>query len=143
MMTMQEFERLARTWGGDIARWPSDRRLQAEALSASPEAQAALEEARRFDAQIAGAAPEIAAERVGQVMFGVVNAIGAGRRPIRTAMFPLRWLMPATGFACAAFIGVSLALTHPVDLMRRPADAGTIFSLLLDSTSHEPDWTIQ
>lgn len=53
-MTLEEFASLAEAWGGDIARWPGDRRIAARRLLvASPEARRALAEAAALDRLLA------------------------------------------------------------------------------------------
>jgi hypothetical protein len=138
-MTINEFIRLAQIWGGDIARWPDDARAEAEILAKSAHAQAILAEARALDRGIDSLAPEISPTRVDRAIYGVVNAIAMPTRPPTRSATWLRWLVPTTSLACAALIGVSLAVSHPVELVRRPADPGMIFTLLLDSASPEQD----
>ena len=76
-MTIDEFRKLADTWGGDIARWPAQLRPDAEALAGTPAATAALEAARRLDRSIAGAAPAIDADRINRALLNVATAIAA------------------------------------------------------------------
>lgn len=145
-MTLDEFTVLTQTWGGDLSRWPPAKRAQAAALAATPPAQAILAEAARLDRRIESLAPHVSDERAARAMFAVVNAIAeaqpARRRPARGRAW-LAWLVPATSVAGAAVIGLSLATSVPVDLMRRPADAGMLMSVLIDTVSQDQDWVTQ
>lgn len=54
MLTLKRFKALAESYGGDLARWPDERRDEAHQLLAqSTQAQTILAEARRLDAAIA------------------------------------------------------------------------------------------
>jgi hypothetical protein len=144
-MTLDELKALAETWGGDIARWPERTRGEADALAQTPAAREVLEEARRLDRLIAGAAPEIDDDRVNRAMFQVATRLAAApvsvpARP-RFGLLPLtRWLAPAASFACAAVVGASLAFVHPLALARPPGHAGNVLTLLLDAALLDHDW---
>jgi hypothetical protein len=144
-MTIDEFRQLAQTWGGDIARWPSHRRTEAEAIARMPAEAAILEEERRLDRLIAASAPEIATDRIDRAVFGVALAIAAdGARPPAPRLARPRlarwWLVPAAGMACAAIVGVSLGVTYPLSSLRPAAEATNVLSVILDGDSLEPNW---
>jgi hypothetical protein len=144
-MTLDEFKALAETWGGDIARWPERTRGEAGTLAQTPVAHEVLEEARRLDRLIAGAAPDIDDDRVNRAMFHVATTLAAAPVPAparsRFTRVPLtRWLAPAASFACAAIVGASLAFVHPLTPGRPPANAGSVLTLLLDAALLDHDW---
>ena len=137
-MTIDEFKTLAEAWGGDIARWPPHLRAAAQALAQTPVGMAALDEARRLDRLIATATPEIGAERINRALFNVATAIAAVDRPrSRVARW---WLVPAASFACAAMVGISLGVMHPLSSLRRSADATSVLSIILGDDSIETSW---
>jgi hypothetical protein len=147
-MTVDEFTRLADAWGGDVERWPEATRLAAQTLASTPEGAAILKAASELDEAIAHLAPDIADERVGRAMFAVINTIAmpAAAKPPRRRWFAtpgLTWLVPATGFACAAFLGVSLATRLPVDLTHRPADAAALMAVLIDTATQDQEFMSQ
>jgi hypothetical protein len=132
-MTIDEFQQLAQTWGGDIARWPPHRRTEAEAIARMPAEAVILEEARRLDRLIAASAPAIATNRIDRATLGVAMAVAAdGARPAAPRLarprlarprLARRWLVPAASIACAAVVGVSLGVTYPLSSLRRAADS--------------------
>jgi len=141
-MTLEEFKRLAETWGGDMARWPEASRAAAEALAQTADARQILEDARQLDRLIDAAAPEISEDRVSRAIGAVTIRLAAPERP-RFALLPLtRWLVPATSFACAAAVGASFAFIQPLNI-GRPQSDGAILTLLLDSALLEHDWVVR
>jgi hypothetical protein len=144
-MTVDEFTRLADAWGGDVERWPEAKRLAARNLASTPEGAAIIDAACELDETIARLAPDIADERIGRAMFAVVNSIAAPEKPRRRwfASSGLTWLVPATGFACAALVGVSLAARLPVDLTHRPADAAALMAVLIDTATQDQEFMSQ
>lgn len=147
-MTLDEFTRLADAWGGEVERWPEATRLAAQSLASTPEGAAILKAACELDETIARLAPDIGDERVGRAMFAVINTIAAPAPAIPPARrwfgsSGLAWLVPATGFACAAFLGVSLAARLPVDLTHRPADAAALMAVLIDTATQDQEFMSQ
>jgi hypothetical protein len=145
-MTVDEFTRLADAWGGDVERWPEATRLAAKSLASTPEGAAILKAASDLDAAIASLAPDIADERVGRAMFAVINTIATPSEPAHRGWFAsagLTWLVPATGFACAALVGVSLAAHLPVDVTHRPADAAALMAVLIDTATQDQEFMSQ
>ena len=139
-MTIDEFKTLAEAWGGDIARWPPHLRAAAQALAQTPIGRAALDEAQRLDRLIATATPEIGAERINRALFNVATAIAAADRPPPRSRVARWWLVPAASFACAAVVGISLGVTHPLSSFQRSADAASVLSIILGDDSIEPNW---
>jgi hypothetical protein len=139
-MTIDEFKTLAEAWGGDIARWPPHLRAAAQALAQTPIGRPALEEAQRLDRLIATATPEIDAERINRALFHVATAIAAADRPPPRSRVARWWLVPAASFACAAMVGISLGIMHPLSSLRHSADATSMLSILLGDDSIETGW---
>jgi hypothetical protein len=139
-MTIDEFKTLAVAWGGDIARWPPQLRAAGQALAQTPLGMAALDEARRLDRLIATATPEISAERINRALFNVATAIAAADRPPPRSRVARWWLVPAASFACAAVVGVSLGIMHPLSSLRHSADATSVLSIILGDDSIETSW---
>jgi hypothetical protein len=139
-MTIDEFKTLAEAWGGDIARWPAHLRAAAQALAQTPIGRAALDEAQRLDRLITTATPEIGAERINRALLNVATAIAAADRPAPRSRVARWWLVPAASFACAAVVGISLGVTHPLSSFQRSADAASVLSIILGDDSIEPNW---
>jgi len=134
-MTLDEFRRLAETWGGDIARWPEPERREAEALARDPAAAAILAEASRLDRLATRAAPEVSERRAGDAMAAVTMRLAAERQATATPqrLFALpRWLAPATALACAAVLGVFIGLVYPA--ISPNVAEGLMFGALLDDS---------
>src|SRR5262245_3989590 len=110
-MTLDEFRRLAESWGVDVTRWPPDARAQAEPLARRAEGAAILAALAPLDRRIAAAAPDVSQERVGRAIHGVVTRLAADQP--RRAMLP-RWLVPAAGLAGAVALGVLLGVVEPM-----------------------------
>jgi hypothetical protein len=108
-MTPQAFHRLLESHGGDPARWPAEKRNDAEALLAiSSEARSALADAQRLDALILAAAPAPAkpsAALMGRVMADAAWLAGGN------GAFDWRALLrPRPAFAGAMALSLGLAL---------------------------------
>lgn len=145
-MTLEEFRRLADTWGGDVERWPAQRRLEARQCAATEEGVSILADARRLDALLAEA-PEVTSDRAGRAAFAVAQRIaaeGVGRsRQGASALSNWRlpnWLMPAASMACSALIGISLATMMPY---RQSDDPMLVLSAILDSGSMATTWMMR
>jgi hypothetical protein len=140
-MTLEEFERLAGAWGGDTARWPENVRAEAELLARQPEAQAILAEFRHLDLLLAEAAPSIPRARIDDAIHGVVTRLAAPERRVRLAERLPRWLIPATGLACAVALGVLIAVAEPL-LGDQTDDMRTILTSIFDAGAAEQGWKI-
>lgn len=80
-MTLEEFVTLAEAWGGEIARWPAERRVAARRLLlVSPEARRALAEAAALDRLLAQ--PEAPGDKAAADAL-VDRIVGAARRTPR------------------------------------------------------------
>ena len=117
-MTMAEFEQLVAAWGADPARWPAERRAEAQALAAEDTAaEALLRDARRLD-WLLDAAP-LGGFAEGDVDGIVRHAVGADAAGFR---WPLRHLAAqAAALAACAALGVILGLS---DVGPAPDDTG-------------------
>lgn len=105
-MNTQEFRRFADAYGGDISRWPQDRRDAALALAAEPWAREMLAQARQTDALVAVSPAHVSPSRVGRAIGGVM-----ARLPQRTPVWRRiprsgRLALQTTAFALAAVLGI-------------------------------------
>jgi hypothetical protein len=145
-MTLEEFHRLADTWGGDIERWPAQRRVEARQCAATEEGASILADAQRLDALLAEA-PDVTSDRAARAAFAVVQRIAAegegGSRQgawwLPNWRFP-NWLMPAASVACSALIGISLATMVPY---RQSDEPTLLLSAILDSGSMATTWMVR
>jgi len=147
-MTLEEFRRLADTWGGDIERWPVPRRVEARQCAATEEGASILAGAQRLDAMLA-TAPDVAPERAARAAFAVVQRIAAegvgGSRQGPSRQGPSRqgswvlsnWWMPAASVAGSALIGISLATMMPYGGSDEPT---IVLSAILDTGSMAASW---
>src|SRR5262249_28181282 len=139
-MTLEEFRRLADTWGGDIARWPAPARAAAQRHAATAEGAAILVEAQRLDALLA-TAPDVTSERASRAAFAVLQRIAAGREDRRgywrAPPWLAHWLVPVASVACSAVIGISLATMAPFGHTEQTT---IVLSEILDSGSMTPSW---
>jgi hypothetical protein len=140
-MTLEEFRRLADTWGGDVDRWPPRTQSAARQHAATKEGAEILAQARQLDAWLA-AAPVVAPDRAVRAAFAVVQRIAAGGAvPTRPAGWWRRtWLMPVAGLAFSALMGVSLATLAPYGGSARSTSA---LSAILDTGSLPALWVIR
>jgi anti-sigma factor RsiW len=137
-MTLDDFERLAGTWGGDVARWPEHLRAEAAAMARAPEAAAVLAEARELDQLLNDAAPEIADARIDRAIRRVT--VRLAQDTVQPSRAPRGWLgtlaenwfAPAAGFACAALIGMLLGVADPLGTEQGEDDVHTMISMILD-----------
>ncbi|WP_394694201.1 hypothetical protein [Hyphobacterium sp.] len=96
-MDMKEFESLAESWGGDIARWPEAVRPAAAALlEAEPSAAACLREAAQLDAILAEEMPVPASDLLERRIM----------RAFPKPAFDADWRRPAVAAAAALVIGL-------------------------------------
>ena len=142
-MTLEEFRRLADTWGGDIERWPVPRRVEARQCAATEEGASIVAGAQRLDAMLA-TAPDVAPERAARAAFAVVQRIaaegvgGSRQGPSRQGSWVLsNWWMPAASVAGSALIGISLATMMPYGGSDEPT---IVLSAILDSGSMTAGW---
>jgi len=140
-MTLEEFRRLADTWGGDIDRWPPRTQGAARQRAATREGTEILAQAGQLDAWLAGA-PVVATDRAARAAFAVVQRIAAeDPAPMRPAGWWRRtWLMPVAGFAFSALMGVSLATLAPYGGSDRSA---SVLRAILDTGSLPGLWVIR
>ncbi|RAI38497.1 hypothetical protein [Rhodoplanes roseus] len=141
-MTIDEFRRLAETWGGDVERWPEPLRAEARALARSPGGTAVLAAERRLDLAL-GDTPVVTRRRADDVAFRVLQQIAdatpRGRERVpATLPSRLRWLFPAASLAASVLLGVSLAVELPFSAA--PPAAATILAMTVDSGSMASDW---
>ena len=135
-MTLDDFERLALTWGGDIARWPEAVRADAIAMARHPEAAAVLAEAHELDRLLNDAAPEIADARIDRAIGRVTTRLAQDTmQPSRgwLGILAANWFAPAAGFACAALIGMLLGVVDPIGTGPGDDDVHTMISMILDA----------
>jgi hypothetical protein len=140
-MTLEEFRRLADTWGGDIERWPAPRQGEVRRHAATEEGAAILAHGRRLDVLLKKG-PEITPERAGRVAFAVIQRIAAedeGGLRRRAWLLP-NWLIPAVGVACSMLIGISLATMVPY---RQSDEPTAVLSAILDTSSMAASWVIR
>jgi hypothetical protein len=132
-MTLEEFRRLADTWGANIERWPASCRAQTKQCTATEEGEAILRDAQRLDALLA-TTPAVTSERISRAVFAVVQQIAAenARDSGPSSWWGPAWLMPATSIVCSALIGVSLAMMVPYRLSDRPT---LVLGAILDTGS--------
>jgi hypothetical protein len=137
-MTLEEFRRLADTWGGDIDRWPARTQSAARQRAATKEGAEILAQARQLDPWLA-AAPDIAPDRAARAAFVVAQRIAVGDAvTVRSASWWRRtWLMPVAGLAFSALMGVSLAALAPYGGSTRSTSA---LSAILDTGSLPALW---
>jgi hypothetical protein len=138
-MTLEQFRKLAETWGGDLGRWPPAEQNAARALAETPQGTAILERARRLDALMA-APLDVSPERVRRAVHAVVLQVAAEaeRGTRRRWDFP-GWFVPAMSVACSALIGISLAMALPSGEAQEPM----VLGMILDSGSMAADWSLQ
>jgi hypothetical protein len=135
-MTLEEFRRLADTWGGDIARWPEPLRGEAATLAHDPAAAEILAKARRLDRLATGSAPAVTERRAAAAMAAVAMRLAAERQQ-ETArqLLPaglLRWLAPTAALAGAAAFGIALGMVYPA--LPPNAAAGLMLNALFDDS---------
>lgn len=134
-MTLEEFRRQAEIWGADIGRWPQARQADARRIAVTQEGRQVLSEAAMLDRMVEGAAGEVSDRRAHAAAMSVLARIAAeGAAPRlswRTAM--AGWFAPAGGMACAAALGVALALQMPDPAADRSGIV--LVSAILDSAA--------
>ena len=140
-MTVEDFRRLAETWGGDLERWPHETQAAARNLASTPEGMAILGRARQLDALMA-APPDVPPERVRRAVHAVVLLVAADAERASRTRWSLDfsgWFVPAVSVACSALIGISLAMALPSGDAQEPV----VLGMILDSGSIAVDWSLQ
>ena len=139
-MTLEEFRRLAETWGADIGRWPPESRASARRLASTPAAAPVLAEAARLDALMA-ARPAVSRERAERAALAVALRLasdGERREAGHWRRVPSSWFVPAASIVCSGLIGISLAMSLPsVD------DGQIVLGMIFDSGSMAAGWALQ
>jgi hypothetical protein len=119
-MTLEEFAGLAEARGGDIARWPGDRRVAARRLlDASPEARRTLAEAAALDRLLA--VPEAAPAMPADAAL-VDRIVAAAHRTPRAV--PRGTPEPAAAPAVARLATVPVSRANPAAAPRRVSTFG-------------------
>lgn len=131
-MTLDQFRRLAETWGGDVERWPASTRDAARQLAATLEGERVLDEQARLD-RLFAAAPEIEADRAERSGYVVLQRIAAiqprSSQPWHRFLLS-RALVPAASLACSVLVGAWLAGAAPY--VRPPSDPLSVVSGVFD-----------
>jgi len=141
-MTLEEFRRLADTWGGDVERWPQERRQAARALAGTPAGRAIVSRAARLDALLAAPAA-VSPERAARAAGAVARRLAAEQRQHEARRRRWRlpgWLLPAASVASSALLGVALASALPA---AGGDSEPLVLAVLLDSGSITAGWTLQ
>jgi hypothetical protein len=139
-VTLDEFQRLADTWGGDIERWPMPWQVEARRHAATAAGASILADARRLDALLA-TGPDVSPERASRAALAVAQRIAAERQEWQPTNWRLRHLLlPAASLACSALIGISLAIRMPFG---HPDEPTSVLRAVLDSGSMAASWVIQ
>ena len=139
-MTLEEFRKLADTWGGNIERWPDATKSAAQRLGTTPEGAEVLKQAGRLDAFLASR-PIIRKERAQRAAYAVTLQIATDSERQRQAGARRQWhswFVPAASLACSALVGILLAMLTP-----ESNQEVLILSLLLDTGSISQGWTLQ
>lgn len=131
-MRLEEFRRLAETWGADIDRWPADARGEARKIAATGEGGTILELERKLD-MVVGAPAQVSRERAERAAHAVILQLAVEmerKRPTEWLSRIPAWLVPSASLACSVMLGVALAMSSP------NGDAeNVILSSLFDSGS--------
>jgi len=141
-MTLEEFERMATAWGGDISRWPEGTRARAERLARTPEGEAILADVQRLDRLLTRAAPDVTPDRIDRAIRGVTMRLAAEKPRAALADLLPRWFIPAAGFACAIALGVLIGVAEPLLADGQPDDLRNILTAIFDAGASEHGWSI-
>ena len=128
-MNITDFESGLDRYGGDLAHWPADLRVEAEALVAGNRAAADLARvARRLDRALAGAVAPLGLDA--SFVGGIIASVQKGTP--RAEVRPTPRLVAWAGAAMVAFLvtGYAIGLALPVTSAAQGDDAYA--SLLLD-----------
>jgi len=141
MMTLERFEDLAQTYGGEIARWPEGEREAARALLAENAARLSpvLAEAAQLD-RLLDLAP---AQRPDAALIG--RLIAAAPQPAAVGRRWIAGLGAALGLSAAAFAGIAVGVAvgrpqaaAPVVVAEQPVVTAVDTSSALQDALAEP-----
>jgi hypothetical protein len=140
-MTFDEFRQMADARGADMSRWPQAEQARAAVIAQSAEGMAILARAREIDRLIADSAPHVAHDRIDRAAFAVISRLAEvpQARPSLLGLIP-RWLVPATGIACAAALGVLIGTIDPVLSGNGSDDMRSVLTMIFDTNSIEQGW---
>lgn len=127
-MDNRKFQQLANAYGADLARWPAELRSEAEAVAATPWAQAILAEAASIDALFAPLQTPVAPSRIGRNIGAVTAAI---QKPAGAPTWWRRFALSGTGLVTAGIMGVALALSNTAPPSAPDQGAGDLLALAL------------
>jgi hypothetical protein len=136
-MTLEEFQKLADIWGGDIGRWPDNARPSGNELARTDRGGAILREAAALDRMLAER-PTVSDERARGVAHAVVLALAAQSGQLSRANWGRRlipWLVPAS-LICSGLAGSALAMMlspHRIseqDVLRMVLECGSFAARL-------------
>jgi hypothetical protein len=140
-MTLEDFQKLAETWGGDIERWPEETRASARVVAETPAARLVLARERQLD-DFAAQRPAVSRKRAQEAAHAVVLRLAAEAERERVARekwaawmprMPA-WLAPTASVACSALLGVVLASSLPYGGLDANQDT-LVLSAIFDSGS--------
>lgn len=143
-MKLSRFQHLAESHGGDIDRWPLAEREAARRLVASSrEAQEALADARRLDAWLSLAEPDLAPERADRMVGAISQRLDAMEAAARTGATgggpgPRRWWPAAAFLATMAVVGV---IAGDLQRSRYAASQPTDIAELISPSSYMTAWS--
>ena len=75
-MTLEDFQKLAETWGGDIERWPEETRAAARVVAETPAARLVLARERQLD-DFAAQRPPVSRKRAQEAAHAVALRLAA------------------------------------------------------------------
>jgi hypothetical protein len=137
-VTLDQFQKLADVWGGDIARWPPETQPSARVVAASAEGQRIIAANAWLDRNLAKPVA-IDPDRAARASVAVLQRLAAPK--------PLPWyrrwlrpvaLVPATSLACSAALGLWFGGAVP---SRQPQDAATVIGLVFEASAATP-WSM-
>lgn len=140
-MTLEDFQKLAETWGGDIERWPEEVRAVARVLAETPAGRLVLARERQLD-EFAAQRPQVSHKRARAAAHAVVLRLAAEAERERVARkkwiswmprMPA-WLAPAASVACSTLLGIVLASSLPYVGLDANQDT-LVLSAIFDSGS--------
>lgn len=113
---IDEFRRLAATWGGDLARWPLDQRTAALDIAKTDEGREILAAENALDERLGELAAISAIDdvRSASVEERVLTMVAARRRNLQPRRLGWKLLVQATsGIAASALLGAFLGIVFP------------------------------
>lgn len=116
-MTEDEFRRLAATYGGDLARWPTAACGEAAALvRRAPHLEQLLRTELAFDERLRASAPLVAPARVEAAMRAVSGAIVRTASPAVLPAQDRGWQYARLAFLGCALLGFVIGMQSPAKL---------------------------